>query len=73
MDWVSGCLILHECLVLLPTPLHPAERSVLFSGKSVRLFDDAQSAASSNAPKKGCAVREVLAANLHVGVAFLLL
>jgi len=39
----------------------------------VRLSDDAQSAASSHAPKKGCAVREVRAANLHVGVTFLLL
>ena len=73
MDWVAGCLILHECLVLLPTPLHPAERSVLFSGKSVRLFDDAQSAASSHAPKKGCVVREVCEADLHAEVAFLLL
>ena len=36
----------------------------------MRLFDDARSAASSHAPKKGCAVREVRAANLHVGVAF---
>ena len=45
--------------MLLPTPLRPAERSILFSGKSVRLFDDAQSAASSHAPKKGCGVREV--------------
>ena len=33
-------------------PLRPAERSILFSGKSVRLSDDAQSAASSHAPKK---------------------
>ena len=41
------------------TPLRPAERSILFSGKSVRLSDDARSAASSHAPKKGCAVREV--------------
>ena len=56
---VSGCLTLHNCLMLLPIPLRPAERSILFSGKSVRLFDDAQSAASSHAPKKGCAVREV--------------
>ena len=40
-------------------PLRPAERSILFSGKSVRLFDDAHSAASSHAPKKGCGVREV--------------
>ena len=42
-------------------PLRPAERSILFSGKSVRLSDDARSAASSHAPKKGCAVREVCA------------
>ena len=40
-------------------PLRPAERSILFSGKSVRLSDDAQSAASSHAPKKGCSLREV--------------
>ena len=40
-------------------PLRPAERSILFSGKSVRLSDDARSTASSHAPKKGCAVREV--------------
>ena len=53
-------------------PLRPAERSILFSGKSVRLSDDAHSAASSHAPKKGCAVREVCEADLHVGVAFLL-
>ncbi|EEP67140.1 hypothetical protein GCWU000324_02713 [Kingella oralis ATCC 51147] len=39
----------------------------------MRLSDDAQSAASSHAPKKGCAVREVCEADLHVGVAFLLL
>ena len=56
---VSGCLTLHNCLMLLPIPLRPAERSVLFSGKSVRLFDDVRSTASSHAPKKGCAVREV--------------
>ena len=43
------------------------------SGKSVRLFDDARSAASSHAPKKGCGVKEVCEADLHVGVAFLLL
>ena len=55
----AGCLTLHNCLMLLPTPLRPAERSILFSGKSVRLFDDAHSAASSHAPKKGCGVREV--------------
>ena len=55
------------------TPLRPAERSILFSEKSVRLSDDARSAASSHAPKKGCGVREVRVANLHVGVAFLLL
>ena len=59
IDWISGCLTLHNCLMLLPIPLRPAERSILFSGKSVRLSDDAQSAASSHAPKKGCAVREV--------------
>ena len=59
--------------MLLSSPLRPAERSILFSGKSVRLFDDARSAASSHAPKKGCGVREVRAANLHVGVAFLCL
>ena len=40
-------------------PLRPAERSILFSGKSVRLSDDAQSAASSHAPKKECSLREV--------------
>ena len=45
--------------MLLPIPLRPAERSILFSEKSVRLFDDARSAASSHAPKKGCVVREV--------------
>ena len=39
----------------------------------MRLFDDAQSAASSHAPKKGCVVREVCEADLHVGVAFLCL
>ena len=38
----------------------------------MRLSDDAQSAASSHAPKKGCEVREVCEADLHVGVAFLL-
>ena len=54
-------------------PLRPAERSILFSGTSMRLSDDAQSAASSHAPKKGCGVREVCEADLHVGVAFLLL
>ena len=59
--------------MLLPAPLRPAERSILFSEKSVRLFDDARSAASSHAPKKGCVVREVCEADLHVGVAFLLL
>jgi len=47
--------------MLPPSPLRPAERSILFSGKSVRLSDDARSAASSHAPKKGCAVREVCA------------
>ena len=50
MDWISGCLI-------PPQPFTIATLS--FSEKSVRLFDDAQSAASSHAPKKGCAVREV--------------
>ena len=59
IDCLSGCLTLHKCLMLPSIPLRPAERSVLFSEKSVRLFDDAQSAASSHAPKKGCAVREV--------------
>ena len=54
----AGCLTLHNCLMLLPTPLRPAERSILFSEKSVRLFDDARSAASSHVPK-GCVVREV--------------
>ena len=54
-------------------PLRPAERSILFSGTSVRLSDNAQSAASSHAPKKGCIVREVCEADLYVGVAFLLL
>ena len=45
---------------MLPSsPLHPAERSILFSETSVRLSDDAQSAASSHAPKKGCSLREV--------------
>ena len=72
IDWLSGCLIHHKRLMLLLSPLRPAERSILFSGKSVRLSDGARSAASSYAPKKGCAVREVRAANLHVGVAFLL-
>ncbi|EEP66848.1 hypothetical protein GCWU000324_02823 [Kingella oralis ATCC 51147] len=38
---------------------------MLFSGTSVRLSDDAQSAASPHAPKKGCAEREVRAANLQ--------
>ena len=59
LDCFSGCLTLHNWLMLLSSPLRPAERSILFSGKSVRLFDDARSAASSHAPKKGCAVREV--------------
>ena len=40
-------------------PLRPAERSILFSGKSVRLSDGARSATSSHAPKKGCSLREV--------------
>ena len=45
---------------MLPSsPLHPAERSILFSETSVRLSDDVRSTASSHAPKKGCAVREV--------------
>ena len=69
----SGCLIHHKCLMLPPSPLRSAERSILFSGKSVRLFDDAHSAASSHAPKKECGEREVCEADLHVGVAFLLL
>ena len=57
--WISGCLIHQIRLMLLLPPLRPTEHSILFSGKSVRLSDDAQSAASSHAPKKGCAVREV--------------
>ena len=73
LDWLSGCLTLHNCLMLLSFPLRPAERSIFFSGKSVRLFDGARSATSSHAAKKGCGVRVVRAANLHVGVAFLLL
>ncbi|EEP67565.1 hypothetical protein GCWU000324_01813 [Kingella oralis ATCC 51147] len=59
IDWLSGCLTLHNCLILLPSPLRPAERSIFFSGKSVRLSDDARSAASSHAPKKGCSLRKV--------------
>ena len=59
--------------MLLPIPLRPASLRILFSEKSVRLFDDAQNAASSHAPKKGCIVREVCEADLYVGVAFLLL
>ena len=66
IDWLSGFLTLLNCLMLLlpplfdaTTPLRPAERSILFSGTSVRLSDDAQSAASSHAPKKGCSLREV--------------
>ena len=53
-------------LILLPnasqlfnaaaSPLRSAERSILFSGKSVRLSADARSATSSHAPKKGCEV-----------------
>ena len=58
--------------MLPPSPLRPAERSILFSETSVRLSDDVRSTASLHAPKKGCAVREVRAANLHVGVAFLI-
>ena len=61
IDWVSGCLTLLNCLMLLLPPLRPAERSILFSGTSVRLSDDAQSAASSHAPKKGCSLREASA------------
>jgi len=73
MDWLSGCLT-HRIRLLLPlSPLRSAERSILFSGKSVRLSDDVRSAASSHAPKKGCGVGEVCEADLHVGVAFLLL
>ena len=52
-------LIHHKRLKLPPIPLRPVERSILFSETSVRLFDDAQSAASSHAPKKGCGLREV--------------
>ena len=63
----------HKRLRLLPTPLRPAERSILFSETSVRLSDGARSATSSHAPKKGCGVREVCIADLYVGVAFLLL
>jgi len=59
MDWLSGCLIHHKRLLLPLSPLRSAERSILFSGKSVRLSDDARSAASSHAPKKGCSLREV--------------
>ena len=59
IDWLSGCLIHHKRLMLLLSPLRPAERSILFSGKSVRLSDSARSATSSYAPKKGCGVREV--------------
>ena len=72
----SGCLfwlIHHKRLKLPPTPLRPAERSILFSEKSVLLSDGARSATSSHAPKKGCSLREVCEADLHVGVAFLLL
>ena len=42
----------HKRLRLLPTPLRPAERSILFSETSVRLSDGARSATSSHAPKK---------------------
>ena len=59
IDWLSGCLTLHYYLILPLFPLRPAERSILFSGKSVRLSDDTRSVASSHAPKKGCGVREV--------------
>ena len=59
IDWLSGCLIHQIRLMLLPSPLRPAERSILFSGKSVRLSDDVRSTASSHAPKKGCSLREV--------------
>ena len=59
LDWLSGCLTLHNCLMLLSIPLRPAERSILFSETSVRLSDGARSATSSHAPKKGCGVREV--------------
>ena len=52
IDSFSGCLTLHNCLMLLPPPLRSAECSILFSEKSVRLSDDARSAASSHAPKK---------------------
>ena len=34
MDWVSGCLTHHIRLMLLPFPLRPAERSILFSEKN---------------------------------------
>ena len=44
-----------------------------FFGNKRALSDGARSATSSHAPKKGYGVREVRAANLHVGVAFLLL
>ena len=59
MVWVSGCLTLHNCLMLPPTPYVQPNAAFFISGKSVRLFDNAQSAASSHAPKKGCSLREV--------------
>ena len=73
IDWGSGYLTYHKWLMLLPIPLRSAERSILFSETSVRLSDGARSATSSHAPKKGCGLREVCEADLHVGVAFLLL
>jgi len=51
-------------------PLRPAERSILFSEKSVRLSDDARSAASSHAPKKGCSLREVPARRGRLSFAY---
>ena len=38
---VSGCLTHHNRLPLPPIPLRPAERSILFSEKSVRLSNNA--------------------------------
>ncbi|WP_369584095.1 hypothetical protein [Kingella oralis] len=73
IDWGSGYLTYHKWLMLLPIPLRSAERSILFSETSVRLSDGARSATSSHAPKKGCGLREVCEADLHVGGAFLLL
>ena len=73
MDWISGYLTLHKCLMLLPLPYVQPNAASFFRKKSVRLSDGARSATSSHAPKKGCGVREVCEADLYVGVAFLLL